>query len=109
MTYTIPNHININKIFIINRSELEGRIDPHQYHIERRSAISRLSKNNKLLKLSDVVKNVKIITSSISESDTYIGLENILEKPPRLTPLHRHYLKLNLFGGWGSRHLDFPR
>ena len=31
-----------------------------------------------------------------------------MENPPRLPPLHRHYLKLNLCGGWGSRHLDFP-
>ena len=25
-----------------------------------------------------------------------------------MTPSNRHYLKLNLRGGWGSRHLDFP-
>ena len=34
----------------------------------------------------------------------YVKVEN----PSRLTPIHQHYLKLNLCGGWGSRQLDFP-
>lgn len=69
---------NINsKFFIINRSELEGRIDPHQFHIERRVAIDKIKRNNEIVKLKHVVKNVKITTNNISESDVYIGLENI--------------------------------
>ncbi|QOG89304.1 restriction endonuclease subunit S [Flavobacterium columnare] len=70
-------NINSNKYFLINRSELEGRIDPHQYHFERRNAIEKLKANNDILKLKHVVKNVKKITSEINSNDTYIGLENI--------------------------------
>lgn len=29
MTYTIPQHIDSNKIFIVKRSEIEGRLDAH--------------------------------------------------------------------------------
>lgn len=29
MSYQVPQHINKDKIFIVNRSEIEGRIDPH--------------------------------------------------------------------------------
>lgn len=70
-------NINLNKFFLINRSELEGRIDPHQYHFERRNAIEKLKANNDIVKLKHVVKNVKKITSEINSNDTYIGLENI--------------------------------
>ena len=31
-----------------------------------------------------------------------------MEDPSRLTPSHRHHLKLNLCGGYGSGQLDFP-
>jgi restriction endonuclease S subunit len=77
MTYKLPSNIDPSKVFLINRSELEGRIDPNQYHIERKEAIAKLKKNNQLLKLKDVVKNVKTTTTQVSESDIYIGLENI--------------------------------
>lgn len=77
MTYKLPDTVNPSKVFLINRSELEGRIDPNQYHIERKQAIAKLKKNNQLLKLKDVVKNVKTTTTQVSESDIYIGLENI--------------------------------
>lgn len=76
MKQTIQN-INSNKIFIINRSELEGRIDPHQYHFERRNAIDKIKANNEIVKLKHAVKNVKKITNEINTNDTYIGLENI--------------------------------
>ena len=29
MSYQIPQHIDKNKIFIVNRSEIEGRLDAH--------------------------------------------------------------------------------
>lgn len=70
-------NINSNKFFLINRSELEGRIDPHQYHFERRNAIDKIKANNDILKLKHVVKNVKKVTSEINANDIYIGLENI--------------------------------
>ena len=28
MTYQVPQHIDTNKIFLVNRSEIEGRLDP---------------------------------------------------------------------------------
>jgi restriction endonuclease S subunit len=68
---------NISKSFLINRSEIEGRIDPHQFHIERREAIDKIKRNNEVLKLKHVVKNVKTTTTDIGENDIYIGLENI--------------------------------
>ncbi len=68
---------NISKSFLINRSEIEGRIDPHQFHIERREAIDKIKRNNEILKLKHVVKNVKTTTTNICETDIYIGLENI--------------------------------
>lgn len=29
MNYQVPQHIDSNKVFIVNRSEIEGRLDPH--------------------------------------------------------------------------------
>lgn len=75
--YILPDHINKGTAFIITKSQIEGRFDPHQYHFERINAIKRLGKNNTLLKLKNVVKNVKKITTSITPDDIYIGLENI--------------------------------
>lgn len=75
--YKLPDNIDPSKVFLINRCELEGRIDPNQYHIERKEAIAKLNKNNQLLKLKEVVKNVKTTTTQVSENDIYIGLENI--------------------------------
>lgn len=69
--------IKLTKSFLINRSEIEGRADPHQFHIERREAIEKLNQNNEIVKLKSIVKNVKTTTSNISEFDVYIGLENI--------------------------------
>ena len=31
MSYQVPQHIDSNKTFIVNRSEIEGRLDPHYY------------------------------------------------------------------------------
>jgi len=40
MTYQVPHHINKEKIFIINRSEIEGRLEPEFY----RPSIATLEK-----------------------------------------------------------------
>ena len=77
MMYIVPEHINQNKIFVVNRSELEGRIDPHQFHIERVTAISKIKLNNEIVKLKKAVKNVKSTTTNVENTDIYIGLENI--------------------------------
>lgn len=31
MSYKVPQHIDKNKIFIVNRSEIEGRLEPEFY------------------------------------------------------------------------------
>lgn len=41
MTYQVPHHINKEKIFIINRSEIEGRLEPEFY----RPSIATLEKH----------------------------------------------------------------
>ena len=41
MTYRVPQHINKEKIFIINRSEIEGRLEPEFY----RPSIATLEKH----------------------------------------------------------------
>ena len=41
MTYQVPQHIDRNKIFIINRSEIEGRLEPEFY----RPSIATLEKH----------------------------------------------------------------
>jgi len=75
-----------NKIYITNRSSLEGRIDPNPYHFERINSLKKLQENNELLKLSDVVKSVKTTTKNISENQVYIGLENILSNSGEYIP-----------------------
>ena len=32
MSYQVPQHIDKNKIFIVNRSEIEGRLDAQYYN-----------------------------------------------------------------------------
>ena len=53
MSYQVPQHINKDKIFIVNRSEIEGRIDPHYNkpeYIELYSLLKSLKCNLSTLK-----------------------------------------------------------
>ena len=61
------------------------RIDPHQFHPERIAIIERIKKQS-WCRLNDVIKNVKTITSSIPNGETYIGLENIESNTGIYTP-----------------------
>ncbi|WP_405576848.1 restriction endonuclease subunit S [Winogradskyella sp. Asnod2-B02-A] len=76
MNYRVKQNLD-NRLFIVNHSDLENRIDPSPYHTERQAIINKLEKTGKLHKLKNVVNNAKSITSEISENDIYIGLENI--------------------------------
>jgi type I restriction enzyme M protein len=67
-----------NASFLVMHSEIEGRLDPHQFHFERVNTIKAIGINNQLVKLHQLVKNVKKITTQIDENDVYIGLENII-------------------------------
>ena len=69
--------VNAKNVFLVKHSELESRIDPHQYHHERIGAIRAIKAKNKAAKLSQVVTSAKQITTEINPHDVYIGLENI--------------------------------
>jgi restriction endonuclease S subunit len=75
--FEFNKQINRDKIFLIQHSELEARIDPHQYHHERIASIKAIKRKNKTVHLSQLVTSVKSIAKEISSEDTYIGLENI--------------------------------
>lgn len=76
-SFTISENLDKNKVFIVNRSEIEGRFDPQYYHTERRRQIDSLKKSqHKLLPLNEVVefsKNISIGNSNV----VYVGLEDI--------------------------------
>lgn len=57
-------------------SIIGGRFDPPQFHPERTKTIDKIKKGD-WCKLQSVIHNVKTTTSSISQNDTYVGLENI--------------------------------
>jgi type I restriction enzyme, S subunit len=77
-TFKLSAAVNADKVFLTARSQLEGRIDPHQYHPQRRSLIAALNKANKVVPLSKIVINAKQVTTKITGDDVYIGLENII-------------------------------
>jgi type I restriction enzyme S subunit len=63
---------------IIKSSEATGgRFDPHQFRQERIEAIKKIRSIHEYCKLKDIVCNVKQITTELSTTDIYIGLENI--------------------------------
>ena len=78
MSYQVPQHIDKDKIFIVNRSEIEGRLDPHSYHNERKDAIKRIKKTGNYFPLSSVVSFKKLISTDMKSGDVYVGLENII-------------------------------
>lgn len=78
MSYQVPQSISKDKIFIVNRSEIEGRLDPNPYHNERKDAIIRIKKTGNYLPLSSIVSFKKSITTDIKSGDIYVGLENII-------------------------------
>lgn len=67
-----------NRVFILQKSELEKRWDPNTYHFERRSIIEALKKSShKLEPLKFVSTFKKNIVKEIPENLPYLGLENI--------------------------------
>ena len=74
-SFQLSDHIDQDKIFLVNLSEIESRIDPIQFNPNRVAAIERLSSNRALTKLSKVTTSQKNI---VGESNLpYVGLENI--------------------------------
>jgi type I restriction enzyme, S subunit len=76
--FELSPSVDTRKVFLIRRAQLEGRIDPHQYHHERLAAIAAVRKNNQTVPLYQAIKGGKSIATEISPNDMYIGLENIV-------------------------------
>lgn len=78
MTYTVPQNIDQNKIFIVKRSELEGRLDAHYYkpmYSDIWHILSSLS-----VPLTTLKDNSKSIFSGItpkSGGDAYVSTNGI--------------------------------
>ena len=76
--YKVPHSIERDKIFLVNRSEIEGRLDPEPYHSERINALNLIKNSGHYLPLSSIASFSKELTSDIKPGDKYVGLENIL-------------------------------
>lgn len=77
-SFTISPTFNKNKVFLLQKSEVEKRLDPDYYHLERRFEIDRLKKSKHLLKsLKSTASFPKIILSENPDNLPYIGLEDI--------------------------------
>lgn len=77
--FELSKTVNKEKIFMIYLSEIEGRLDPNPYHIERTSIIEKIEKLASK-KLKNVTASNKVIVTEIDEDDIYIGLENIVSE-----------------------------
>ncbi len=76
--YTISSLFDKNRIFILQKGELEKRWDPDTYHPERREIIKALkTSGHKLEPLKFVSLFRKNIVKEIPEDVSYVGLENI--------------------------------
>ena len=51
-SFQLADNVDQDKIFLINLSDIEGRIDPIQFNSNRVAAIEKLSSNRTLTKLS---------------------------------------------------------
>ncbi len=80
MNYQVPQNIDPNKIFLVNRSEIEGRLDPEQFHKERILAIERIKGTGNYMPLSSIASFTKTITTHIEQGQKYVGLENIISE-----------------------------
>ncbi len=77
-SYTISPKLKSNRVFILQKSELEKRWDPNTYHIERRSIIDALKKSGHQLQPLEFVSSFKKnLVKEIPENLPYLGLENI--------------------------------
>lgn len=74
-SFQLADNIDQDKVFLINLSDIDGRIDPIQFNSNRIAAIEKLSSNRTLTKLSKVTTSN---SNKVGESDlVYVGLENI--------------------------------
>lgn len=57
MEYSVPQHIDPNQIFLVNFSELEGRLDPYFYKPDF-SVFHNQLKNQKFVRLGSVIQKI---------------------------------------------------
>ena len=78
MSFQLLPSVDNKNIFLVRRSKLEGRLDPNTYHPSRLFAINRVKRCGFETKnLGQIASFKKIMVTSISETDTYVGLGNI--------------------------------
>lgn len=106
MTYQVPQHIDKNKIFIVNRSEIERRLDPKMALYNRRvrrslyplvklkslllikpqyganeAGIARVSKEQpRYIRITDIDENGLIPTNELGVTATNVEEKYILHK-----------------------------
>ncbi len=69
--YKIPQHINPDKIFVINRSELEGRLEPEYYKPSIKN-LENIIRNKTNKKLKDYIINISSgATPSIKDEEKF--------------------------------------
>ncbi len=79
MTYHIPQNIDKNKIFIVNWSEIEGRLDPNIYK-DSFKLVSRIYPNVKLSDIVDINPNTSFSNLQSEEVVSFVPMENIDER-----------------------------
>ena len=73
--YKLPSHINTDKVFIVNRSELEGRIDPYYLKKEFEIIADKLSTID-CISLRKASKKIFSGITPLSGGDSYTDREN---------------------------------
>ena len=77
--FKLSENIDPNKVFIVNRSELEGRIDPNFYKTVNKNIVNKIKKNN-FYTIKDIVRfsSETWDQKSIFDSEfPYIEISNI--------------------------------
>ena len=77
--FRLSENIDPNKVFIVNRSELEGRIDPNFYKTVNKNIVNKIKKNN-FYTIKDIVRfsSETWDQKSIFDSEfPYIEISNI--------------------------------
>ena len=84
MTYELPENIDNNKIFIINRSDIEGRLDPSSYR-KSFKFISNEYRNVKLSQIAYINPSVSLLKLQKDSEISFIPMEVIDAKMGRIS------------------------
>jgi len=133
MSYQVPHNIDLNKIFLVNRSEIEGRLDPSIY----RPQFKFISNKYKNVKLSEIawidptcnfgkIKEVSFVPmdaiDSVNGTIAYKGVKTVEETKgftrfkegdllwAKITPCMQNAksaIAMNLLNGYGCGSTEF--